>query len=121
MTIKFEKWDGDRPADIQRRSQFAKPLVFSAASIFFIVLFPCMVLAWFFAWTWVEPESRTGLDSSAVAVAFAVIIHAAHSAFLLLIKLWYVSVPAVWLNALAISRRIEAKSERQRKQHVAIA
>jgi hypothetical protein len=110
MTIKSEKWDQKRPDDIKVGGRMAKSFILSAASIYLIVLVPCIFMDWFFAWTWTDAHGTTELDSSAPKLAFAVITHAVQTAFLVIVGLWYVTLPIIWLNALAISKRIRKQS-----------
>ncbi len=103
MTIKAERWDQLRHPDRLTFRPTVKSALLSLLSIYTLVLPVCLFVSWFSAWTWLDPKQAQNL--SRLQLLLALIWHSLLMTLFLLLQFWYLAVPVVWLNAVAISRR----------------
>lgn len=103
MTIKAERWDLHHCPDRRACRPSGKSVLLSFLSIYVLVLPVCLLASWFLGWTWLNPEERGSL--SLFQVGSRLLWHSLLMTLQVLLGFWYLTVPAVWLNAIAISRR----------------
>jgi hypothetical protein len=103
MTIKAEKWDQERGPERRVRWPMLKSLLLSLLSVYVLVFPVCLLASWLLGWTWVDPDQTRNL--TLLEVGLRAFWHSLQMTFFLLLRFWYVTVPVVWLNAVAISRR----------------